>query len=69
MDQWQEGRKRELLGEKVMYVTSGNTCTKITHDEVVEVGELSTSHEEADTRILFHANHALPGVSSIVIIA
>ena len=69
VDQWQETRKRQILGEKVMYVTSGETCTKITCDEVVEIDELKTSQEEADTRILLHAKHASPDVSSVVIVA
>lgn len=69
MDQWQEPCWHQALGEIVMYVTCGETCTKITSDEAVEINELKTSQEEADTRILLHANHALSDVYSIVIIA
>jgi len=69
VEQWQEPHRRQKLGEKTMYVTSGETCTKITCDEAVEVVELKTSQEEADTRILLHAKHASSDVSSIVIIA
>lgn len=51
-----------------MYVTCGASCTKITSDQVVDVVDLRTSHEEADGRLLLHANHASVDVKSVIII-
>lgn len=36
---------------------------------MTEEDGLKTSQEEADTRVIFHAKHAAPKVSSIIIVA
>ena len=36
-----------------------NVCYRITTQSVTEVKELSSNQEEADTKLLLHANHAL----------
>ena len=41
-----------------MYVTCEKECWKITSESTEEVRELSSSQEEADTRLLLHASHA-----------
>ena len=36
----------------------GNLCYKLTTEHCEAVGELQSTHEEADTRMLLHALHA-----------
>ena len=43
--------------DKIPYVTSGETCFKITGEEMCEVPELPSKQEEADTRMFLHAIH------------
>ena len=47
-----------LLGQKVLYVTSGIDVFRITADETQLVQELQSNHQEADTRMLLHSLHA-----------
>ena len=46
------------LGNKVMFVTQGSKCWKLTATCSSAVPELECNHEEADTRIVLHAKHA-----------
>jgi len=65
---WQQ--RQSLIGEKELYVTADSKCLRITQDTVMEVRELDSSHEEADTRVLLHASHAArSGFKSVVIVA
>ena len=66
---WKKSTLREKLGGKTMYVTCDDLCFRLTRDEVLEEGDLKTCQEEADTRVIFHAKHAAPHVSSIIIVA
>ena len=43
------------LGNKVLYVTEGSKCWKLTTGRVPELG---SSNEEADTRMILHTKHA-----------
>ena len=43
--------------------------SQVTSDDVTEEDDLKTSQEEADTRVIFHAKHAAPNVSSIIMVA
>ena len=52
---WKEQRYRDMLQGKALCVTCEETCFKITADEWVEVAELQSTQEEADTRLLLHA--------------
>ena len=52
-----------------MYVTCGEICTKITSDGAVDIDELRTTQEEADTRVIFHSKHASSCCTSIIIVA
>ena len=49
-------------------MTSGQTCHKITQAGVMDVPQLTSSQEEADTRMLFHVDHIIrSGYKSVVI--
>lgn len=67
--QWKKSNMREKLGEKTMYVTCDDLCFRLTRGDVIEEDGLKTSQEEADTRVIFHAKHAAPHVSSIMMVA
>ena len=67
--EWRKEEFISLLGNRSLYVTCKAECVKITTNSIENVGELSCSHEEADTRMLFHAKHASEnGFTSIVVI-
>ena len=65
---WRQSRIRERLGSKDLQLTCDEKCFRITHEAKVEVGELKTSQEEADTRIILHAKYA-SGYKSIILVA
>ena len=44
--------------DKKIYLTCEEFCCKLVGDEFVEVAELNSKQEEADTGILLHASHA-----------
>jgi len=46
------GKHREKLQNKVLYVTCDELCYKLTMEHCEAVGELQSTHEEADTRML-----------------
>lgn len=62
--------KQKQLGEKVLYVTYGKKCLRISSDAIEEVQSLETMQEEADTRLLLHIQHAASsGSKSVIVIA
>ena len=66
--EWKLQRYRMLRGN-ALYVTCKETCFKRTTDEWVEVAELQSTQEEADTRLLSHALHAARTGSKVVIVS
>ena len=49
---------RSKLVDREVYVTSEDQCWKLTSSTCELVPELQCNHEEADTRIILHAQHA-----------
>ena len=49
----------ELLSSEVIYYSLDGACLKVTRDAVTEETQLSSNQEEADTKLLLHANHVL----------
>ena len=51
-----------IIGSKVLHCSVDNECIRLSNGEegleVIEVHELYGAHEEADTRVAFHALHA-----------
>ena len=69
-DSWKDEKKRELLGNTTLMVTSEELCFQITHDNVKEVEELATTgHEEADTRLVVHVKHAAANYPTVIVIS
>ena len=56
-----------LLGQKVLYMTSGIDVFGITTDETQLVQELQNNHKEADTQMLLHARHASMSCGKIIV--
>ena len=69
-EEWKTKEYSERLQRegKVLYVTSEKECWKITSARNDQVPELSSSQEEADTRLLLHAPHAAKeGYKAVVV--
>ena len=52
-----------------LIVASGEKSFKIIKAEVAEIEELTSSHEEADTRLVIHARHAAQSFPEVIIIS
>ncbi|KAL2098309.1 hypothetical protein ACEWY4_007516 [Coilia grayii] len=58
VNQWKQEESRAKLQGKQLMTSCGETCYCLSEEAWDIVEELKCSHEEADTRMLFHANHA-----------
>ena len=70
MEEWTQPRHRpRLLGKKV-YLTCEEFCYTLDENGFVEVDELKSTQEEADTRMPLHALHAVTaGYNSVLIVS
>ena len=66
--EWKLQRYRDMQQGKELYDTYEETYFKMTTYEWVEVAELQSTQEEADTRLLLHALHAASTGSKAVIV-
>lgn len=71
IQEWRQAKYTEQLGSKSLFVTCGENCYKILHDEgCVLIPELCSTQEEADTRLILHSAHAaVAGFASVIIVA
>ena len=58
VSQWKTDYFRSKLGQRLLYMTEDKLCWKISQYGSKLVQTLESSHEEADTRIILHAQHA-----------
>lgn len=69
--EWATDRYAPQLQGKTLFVTVGSECYQYTSDgttvEKTAVESLKCTHEEADTRVILHANHASQTYETIVI--
>ena len=56
--EWKKEEVRLFIEDKCVYVMNGENIFKINHDSVSTVENVKSIHEEADTRMILHANHA-----------
>ncbi|EDO43283.1 predicted protein [Nematostella vectensis] len=56
--EWKKHEFRNRLDDRVLYVTLVDDCWRINSQMATIVPELQSSQEEADTRMLLHAQHA-----------
>lgn len=58
VSEWKKPQYMLKIGRKHFYVTNGNSVCKINEEEICQVEQLHSNHEEADTRMLLHVQHA-----------
>ena len=56
LGEWKTPDCKKRIGKKQLYVTVGGKCFKISENGCCEIPSLETKQEEADTRMLLHAN-------------
>ena len=56
--EWKQDKYRRKLTDKVLFVACEEECHQISPEAAFTVEELSSTQEEADTRILLHLSHA-----------
>ncbi|MCH2406132.1 MAG: hypothetical protein MK200_08070 [Nitrosopumilus sp.] len=66
-EQWTHNESISLIGEKDVYVTSEDRCILLSLPSSPEISELMCSQEEADTRLLLHAQHASSHYNDVII--
>ena len=66
---WRSHPYSEKLGSKVLFITCKDQCFKVTKDGSEIVGDLTSSQEKADTRMLLHAKHASSDYEAMVIVS
>ena len=61
--EWEKDIYAAILSDHSVHIGLDNKCYKFEHRrgsvQKVEVSELASCHEEADTRLIFHINHVL----------
>ncbi len=63
---WQMAECTSLMKNKEIYVTNKGKCFKISKEGTVEAHHLRCDHEEADTRMLLHANSVAQKATVVV---
>ena len=70
LKEWGKDHCRARLNEKVLYTTTKGLCYKLTRQDVEQVASLSSTQEEADTRMFLHACHASrAGHKSVILVS
>ena len=57
-NEWKKEEYRSQLGDKVLYVNAEGKCWRIDSGCALQITELFSDQEEADTKIILHAKHA-----------
>ena len=57
-DQWKQEEHFLTVESGTFYVTCDEKCFQLSKEGMLEVPELESTHEEADTRMMLHAIHA-----------
>ena len=65
--EWKKEEYRLKIGSKDVFVIDGEKVFKINQNEVSQIEELESNYEEADTRMVLHANHASSTYEKIMI--
>lgn len=69
--EWKTEKYRHRLNGKVLFITCEQHCSLVAENGWKSVDVLKCNHEEADTRLFLHANHASHsgGYNAIVIVS
>ena len=65
--EWKKENYRLTIGSKSIFVTDGEKVFKINEDTVIAIPKLQSKREEADTRMMLHAQHASQHFQKILI--
>ena len=70
IEAWKDDSCARILKNKTVYANYNNCCYKYRAENGVTISteqdQFSSSHEEADNRMFFHLNHALPGSTVVM---
>ena len=55
-----------VLGERVVFFARKDACTRIEASGSTAVEELSSNHEEADTKIVYLLKHAIDNEANVI---
>ena len=67
VSEWKKEEYLLFIEEKCVYVMNGKNVFKINHDSVSTVENIKSIHEEANTRMILHANHASNSYDRILV--
>ena len=67
VSEWKKEEYLLFIEEKCVYVMNGKNVFKINHDSVSTVENMKSIHEEADTRMILNAKHAINSYDRILI--
>ena len=65
---WRNDPYPERLGSKLLFITCGKQCFKVTKDGSEVIDDLATFQEEASTRTLLHTKHVSSNYIYMVIV-
>ena len=68
VNQWQYDERIKKMDPNIFYATAGSKCYNLSRVGTNEVSSLSTSQEEADTRMFLHARYALNQLQGNIVI-
>ena len=68
-EEWQKERFRQRLTGRHLFTTTEESCVEISADNFRPREDLTSTNEEADTRLLLHASHAARNVFKAVVIS
>ena len=68
VNQWQYDDRVKNTNPNIFYATAGTKCYNLSRVSMTEVSSLSTSQEEADTRMFLHVQYALNHLQGNIII-
>ena len=66
-NEWRKEEYRNKIRQKDLYVMDGVEVIKLSSTAITTIKELNSNHEETDTRMVSHANHASSDSNPIVI--
>ena len=67
VSEWKKEKYRLFIEDKCVYVMNGENDFKINQDSAFLVENVKSIHEEADNRMILHANHASNSFCRILI--
>ena len=67
VSEWKKEEYLLFIEEECVYVMNGENVFRMNHDSVSTVETVKRIHEEANTRMILHANHASNSYDRILV--